>query len=97
MGHSLYAVCSARVKQYLKQAFSFLPHSSHPQPNKKPFQPDLPPGDLTLKERESVNSSVLSSSATPWTIANQAFLSMEFSGQEYWSGLPFPFLGPCIT
>ena len=42
-------------------------------------------------------SSVMSSSATPWTIANQAFLSMEFSGQEYWSGLPFPFLGPCIT
>ena len=28
--------------------------------------------------------------ATPWTIANQAPLSMGFSGQEYWSGLPFP-------
>ena len=28
--------------------------------------------------------------ATPWTIACQAFLSMEFSRQEYWSGLPFP-------
>ena len=28
--------------------------------------------------------------ATPWTIACQAPLSMEFSGQEYWSGLPFP-------
>ena len=25
----------------------------------------------------------------PWTIARQAPLSMEFSGQEYWSGLPF--------
>ena len=28
--------------------------------------------------------------ATPWTAAYQAPLSMGFSGQEYWSGLPFP-------
>ena len=27
---------------------------------------------------------------TPWTVACQAPLSMGFSGQEYWSGLPFP-------
>ena len=27
--------------------------------------------------------------ATPWTVARQAPLSMEFFGQEYWSGLPF--------
>ena len=27
--------------------------------------------------------------ATPWTIAHQALLSMEFFRQEYWSGLPF--------
>ena len=29
-------------------------------------------------------------SAIPWTVAGQAPLSMEFSRQEYWSGLPFP-------
>ena len=28
--------------------------------------------------------------ATSWTVAYQAPLSMEFSRQEYWSGLPFP-------
>ena len=28
--------------------------------------------------------------ATPWTVAYKALLSMEFSRQEYWSGLPFP-------
>ena len=28
--------------------------------------------------------------ATPWTVACQAPLSMDFSRQEYWSGLPFP-------
>ena len=27
---------------------------------------------------------------TPWTVAYQAPPSMEFSTQEYWSGLPFP-------
>ena len=27
---------------------------------------------------------------TPWTLSRQAPLSMEFSSQEYWSGLPFP-------
>ena len=28
--------------------------------------------------------------ATPWTVTHQAPLSMGFSRQEYWSGLPFP-------
>ena len=28
--------------------------------------------------------------ATSWTVARQALLSMEFSRQEYWYGLPFP-------
>ena len=27
---------------------------------------------------------------TPWTVAHHAPLSMGFSRQEYWSGLPFP-------
>ena len=30
---------------------------------------------------------------TPWTVARQVPLSMEFYRQEYWSGLPFPSLG----
>ena len=29
-------------------------------------------------------------SVTPQIVAHQAPLSMEFSRQEYWSGLPFP-------
>ena len=28
--------------------------------------------------------------ATPWTMTHQDHLSMEFSRQEYWGGLPFP-------
>ena len=30
---------------------------------------------------------------TLWTVACQALLSMDFSKQEYWSGLPFPTSG----
>ena len=35
-------------------------------------------------------SVVSDSLATPLSVAHQAPLSMEFSRQEYWSGLPFP-------
>ena len=35
-------------------------------------------------------TSDLSNSATPWTVAHQAPLSMGFSRQEYWRGLPCP-------
>ena len=39
---------------------------------------------------ENVSHSVMSYSVTPWTVACQTPLSMEFSRQEYWSELPFP-------
>ena len=32
-----------------------------------------------------------------WTVARQAPLSMEFSRQEYWSGLPLPPLGDLLN
>ena len=35
--------------------------------------------------------------ATPWTVACQGPLSMGFSRQEYWSGLPFLFKGTFST
>ena len=31
--------------------------------------------------------------AIPWTVAHQVPLSMEFSRQEFWSGLLFPYPG----
>ena len=36
-----------------------------------------------------VSCSVVSDSLPPWTVACENPLSMEFSRQEYWSGLPF--------
>ena len=51
-----------------------------------------------------LSCSVMSDSATPWTIACQALLSMGFSRQECWSGLlfstpgnlPNPGMNPCF-
>ena len=40
--------------------------------------------------QHSVSGSAVSDSVNPWTVARQAPLSMGFSRQEYWSGLPFP-------
>ena len=56
---------------------------------------------LEPKKIKSVTLSIVSPSichelshvqlfATPWTMAHQAPLSMRFSRQEYWNGLPFP-------
>ena len=41
-------------------------------------------------KRTVLSHSAVSDSVTPWTIACQAPLSMEFPRQGYWSGLPFP-------
>ena len=45
------------------------------------------------RNNESISDSVVPNFVTQWTLASQAPLSMEFSRQEYWSGLPFPSLG----
>ena len=34
---------------------------------------------------------------TPWTVARQGHMSMEFSRQEYWSGLSFPTPGNLLA
>ena len=45
--------------------------------------------DSTYKSESEVTQSC-PTFCTPWTVAYQASLSMGFSRQEYWSGLPFP-------
>ena len=46
---------------------------------------------LSLEESCPLSRSVMSKYfVTPWTVALQALLSMGFSRQEYWSGLPSP-------
>ena len=53
-------------------------------------------GFLAASGKRKVKVKLLSCvqlTATPWTVAHQAPPSMEFSRQEYWSGLPFPYPG----
>ena len=45
-----------------------------------------------LKKKKKILSHV-QFFVTSWTVAHQAPPSVEFSRQEYWSGLPFPFPG----
>ena len=79
------------VAEHLLSCFAacgiFLDQGSNPSP------PHWEVGSLPAESLVCVYMcvfSVVSDSAIPWTIACQAPLSMEFSRQEYWSGLPFP-------
>ena len=44
-------------------------------------------------ESENISCSDVFGSATPWTVAYHTSLSIGFSRQGHWSGLPFPFPG----
>ena len=88
----------ARVKPIPAQ-HSFPPDSQIPRhtPHIDVRAPLLPPGHPRT-HTQCLNSDALKvlvtqscpTLVTPWTVAHQAPLSMEFSRQEYWSGLPFP-------
>ena len=51
---------------------------------------------LSLKGTSGGGSGLVAKSCltlvTPWNVAHQSPLSMRFSRQKYWSGLPFPSL-----
>ena len=49
------------------------------------------------REREREMLSHIQLLVILWTVAHQAPLSMEFSRQEYWSGLPFPSPGDLLN
>ena len=57
--------------------------------------PSEPPGNCDLRTWLSKCQSLshVQLFVTPWTVACQDPLTMEFSRQEYWSGLLFPSLG----
>ena len=48
------------------------------------------PNTQTGKKKKMKSLSRVRLFGTPWTVAYQAPLSVGFSRQEYWSGLPFP-------
>ena len=59
-------------------------------------QVQLAPGEAIIRGRSNTargGEGEIPLFVTPWTVAHQASLSIGFSQQEYWSGLPFPPLG----
>ena len=61
-----------------------------PDPGIEPGSPALQADTLPSEPPPDNHLVVSDSLRTPWTIAHQGALSMEFPRQEYWSGLPFP-------
>ena len=94
---SVHGILQARILEWVAMPSSRM---DLPYPGVKPGSPALQAGSLPLSylrrpQNLSQFSSVQSLSrvrlfATPWTVACQTPLIMEFSRQEYWSGLPFP-------
>ena len=61
------------------------------EPRSSALEADALTSELPGKPKVKVKSlSCVLLFATPWTVAYQVALSMGFSRQEYWSGLPFP-------
>ena len=95
-GSSVHEIFQARVLECV--AISFSRGSSPPRgynqglPHcKQRILLYEPPGKFICGKFSSVQSlSRVRLFANPWTVANQAPPSMEFSRQEYWSVLPFP-------
>ena len=64
---------------------------SHQVPEKQKWKEEYIHGSWNLQSLRKCSSlSHVQIFVTPWTVACQAPLSMEFSRQEYWSRLPFP-------
>ena len=97
MNHSL---PGSSVHEFSRQEYwSGLPFSSPgdlPDPGVEPVSPALAGGFFTSCVCVCVCVCVPSHVrlfVTPWSVTCQDPLSMKFSRQEYWSGLPFPTLG----
>ena len=72
---------------------SFEPRSPTLQEDASPAEPPGKPKYYIERKVKVKSLSRVRLFAIPWTVVYQASLSMGFSRQEYWSGLPFPFPG----
>ena len=66
---------------------------AHTLPQRAPLAPIRENPCIAMKiqhNQKTAQLSVVDDSAIPWTVVQQAPLSLGFSRQEYWSGLLFP-------
>ena len=83
-GSSIHGIFQARVLEWGAIAFSAPAWQADALPSE-------PPGKTQVKVKSLSRVRLF---ATPWTVAYQSPQSMEFSRQEYWSGVPLPSLHP---
>ena len=89
-GSSLHGIFQARLPEWV--AISFSRRSSRPRVWTwvSCIGRQILYHSTTMKYLKVKSFSRVRLFATPWTVAYQAPQSVEFSRQEYWSGLPFP-------
>ena len=92
--HQYMQIISIQVYEFLcpgTHCVSRLRNGTLPSPQKAPgYFPPKVSTTTTLTPNHCAVLSRVRLSATPWTAARQAPLSMGFSRQEYWSGVPHP-------
>ena len=84
----VWEVQGSHLSKYLSSGSDLEPESLRPSRGRQTTHSRTGYSDEPLKLLSRVRLF-----ATPWTVTYQAPPSMEFSRQEYWSGLPFPFPG----
>ena len=93
-GSSVHRFSQASILEWIA---IFILQGNLPDPGTEPASPTLAGGFFTTDPPGKPFSSMKVKSlsrvqlfATPWIVAHQAPLSMGFSRQDYWSGVPFP-------
>ena len=87
-GSSVHGILQARTLEWVAISFSTPWKESYNQPRQHIEKQRHYFANKVKSESEVAQS--CPTFATPWTVAHQAPLSMGFSRQEYWSGLPSP-------
>ena len=92
-GSSVHGILQARILEWVAVPVSrgsFEPRSPTLQEDASPAEPPGKPKYYIERKVKVKSLSRVRLFAIPWTVVYQASLSMGFSRQEYWSGLPFP-------
>ena len=90
-GSSIHGIFQARILEWV--AHSFFRGSSQPKYQIRGSVSPVLQADSIPTEPWGKPLSLVQLFTTPWLVNFQALLSMQFSRQDYWSRLPFPFPG----
>ena len=96
MAYTVHGILQPRILEWVALAFSrgFFQHRDRTQVSQIAGRIIIANTARSLGADDGGGGALVAKScptlATPWTVACQALLSMGFSRQEYWSGLPFP-------